>query len=59
MNFFKFLYDVFIWITNNYSSMPAEFRSKFPEKDFVNGRLYLYDFTSLDSEINVDFECYE
>lgn len=59
MNFFKFLYDVFVWITSHYSEMPVSFREKFPEDDCLNGRLFLSDVTQIDSELNIDFKKYE
>lgn len=59
MNCFKFLYDVFVWITSNYSEMPESFRNKFPEDDCLNGRLFLSDVTQADSDFNINFKKYE
>lgn len=41
------LYDMVVYITNNYSKMPDEFKSKFPEKDIVSSRLFISDITNL------------
>lgn len=59
MNLIKFLRDVVIWISNNYSSMPLDFKRTFPEKTFVDARVYLYDVCDYDSEVNQDFVDYE
>ena len=59
MNCFKFLYDVFVWITTHYSEMPGSFRKSFPEEDCLNGRLFLSDVTQIDSDLNNDFKKYE
>ena len=59
MNCFKFLYDVFVWITTHYSEMPESFRKSFPEDDCLNGRLFLSDVTQADSQLNIDFKKYE
>lgn len=59
MNCFKFLYDVFVWITTHYSEMPESFRKSFPEVDCLNGRLFLSDVTQIDSNLNNDFKKYE
>lgn len=59
MNFIKFVRDLMIWLSENYSSMPKEFQSKFSETDFVNARSILYDVCDGDSEINQDFVYYE
>ena len=59
MNFIKFLRDLMIWLSKNYSMMPMEFKSKFCETDIVNARVYLYDACDPDSELNQDFDDYE
>ena len=59
MNFIKFVRDLMIWLSENYSSMPKDFQSKFSEKDFINARCVLYDVCDDDSEINQDFVDYE
>ena len=59
MNFFKFLYGVFVWITNNYSQMPDSFRKSFPEQTCVEGRLFLSNFAQGDSDLNETFKNYE
>ena len=59
MNLIKFIRDLCIWLSENYSSMPNEFKQKFPETDFVNARSYLYDVCEFDSEVNQDFVDYE
>ena len=46
------LYDLIVYVTNNYSSMPQEFREKFPEGTCVNLRLAVSDILSV-------FENYE
>lgn len=37
------LYDLICYVTNNYSSMPDEFKKKFPEADCVEMRLAVSD----------------
>lgn len=59
MNFFKFLYDVFVWITSNYSSLPDSFKKSFPEHCCVDARLFLSSFSQADSDINESFKDYE
>lgn len=59
MKFFKFLYDVFVWITNNYSHMPDTFKKSFPEHSCVEGRLFLSNFVQVDSDLNQTFRDYE
>lgn len=59
MNFFKFLYDVFVYLTCNYSRLPNEFTEKFPEGDLINARLFLSDFVQDDSVLNKNFKNYE
>ena len=59
MNLIKFVRDLMIWLSENYSQMPKEFQSKFSETDFVNARCYLYDVCDYDSELNQDFVDYE
>ena len=38
---FSKLYDLIVYVTNNYSSMPSEFKQAFPEKDCVKLRLFV------------------
>lgn len=59
MNFFKYLYDVFVWITNNYSKMPDSFRKSFPEHSCINARCFLSNLVQSDSDFNNDFADYE
>ena len=59
MNFFKFLYDVFVWITQNYSQLPDYFKKSFPEAMCVEGRLFLSNFAQSDSDLNETFNDYE
>jgi hypothetical protein len=59
MNLFKFLYDVFVYMTNNYSSLPEEMKKNFSETDFMRARLFLSDFVRCDSGINEAFKDYE
>ena len=53
---FKFLYDLLVWITNNYSKMPSDFQKRFPENFCVRGRL---DLGSLDETIIKNWIDYE
>ena len=39
-----FLYDLLVWITNNYSKMPSDFQKRFPESFCVRGRLDIGTF---------------
>ena len=59
MNFFKFLYDVFVWITSNYSQMPDSFKKSFSEPSCIRGRLFLSNFIQDDSDLNETFKAYE
>lgn len=59
MNVFKFLYDLIVWITNNYSQLPDGFKKSFPEERCVNARLWLSSIAQSDSELNNDFKDYE
>lgn len=59
MNFFMFLYDVFVWLTNNYNSMPDSFKKSFPEPNLIEGRLFLSNFAQADSDLNEHFKDYE
>lgn len=59
MNFLKFLYDLLVYLTCNWSSLPDGFRIKFPEKDLINARLFLSDIVTSDSEFNENFKDYE
>ena len=45
---FKRLYALVVYVTNNYSSMPDEFREKFSESECVRLRLSV---SSIDSAI--------
>ena len=45
---FSKLYDLIVFITNNYSSMPEEFRNQFPENVCINLRLGI---SAIDSSI--------
>lgn len=38
---FDSLYDLVVYITNNYSKMPKEFKDAFPEADCVKMRLFV------------------
>lgn len=59
MNYFKFLYDVFVFITTYYSEMPAEFKKRFSEASCISSRLYLSSVVQPDSEFNIEFKEYE
>ena len=52
----KFFYDLFVYLTAHYSSMPDDFKKQFPEETLVNGRQIMFDI--YDSETN-DFVDYE
>ena len=54
MNFIKFLYDVFVWITCNYSEMPDEFKSKFPEETCINARCAVHEIFDTHNPQNLD-----
>ena len=45
---FKKLYELLVYLTNNYSSMPEDFKSNFPEATCINLRLGV---SSIDSSI--------
>ena len=59
MNLIKFLYDMLVWLTNNYSQLPDSFKKSFPESKCVDARLYLSSFAQSDSELNEIFKDYE
>lgn len=59
MNYFKFLYDVFVYITSHYSMMPDDFKKRFPEAPCISSRLYLSSVVQPDSDINNEFKDYE
>ena len=59
MNYFKFLYDVFVFITTHYSEMPESFKKRFFESSCVSSRLYLSSVVQSDSEFNIEFKEYE
>lgn len=59
MNFVKFLYDLMVFLTVNYSSLPDVLKKRFPEESFVNARLFLSDFVNRDSDFNIHFKRYE
>ena len=42
---FDKLYDLMVYVTNNYSKMPKEFREAFPESVCVKLRLALSNIT--------------
>lgn len=52
----KFLYDLLVYLTTNYSVMPDSFKKSFPEERCVNARQILFDV--YDGETN-DFYDYE
>lgn len=59
MNCFKFLYDVFVWLTQHYSELPESFRKSFPECRCVDARLFLSDIVQTGSDLNENFKDYE
>ena len=36
---FRLIYDLLVYLTNNYSSMPDSFKKRFPEAFLVRARL--------------------
>ena len=46
---FEKLYDLMVYLTTNYSSMPKEFKNEFPEKDCVLLRQIVFNIISFDS----------
>lgn len=40
MNFVKFLYDLIVYLTVNYSKLPDELKQRFSEESFVSARLF-------------------
>lgn len=52
----KFFYDLMIYLTTNYGSMPESFRKQFPEEILVNARQVIFDIYSSETS---DFEDYE
>ena len=52
---FQLIYDVFVWLTNNYSQLPKSFQERFPETWLVRARLSAGVFV----ENLKDFEDYE
>ena len=59
MGVFRFLYDVFIYLTSNYSKLPEDFQRRFPEHYLVNARIFLHDCVSSGQSISKDFDDYE
>jgi hypothetical protein len=59
MNLIKFVYDVFVYLTCNYSHLSKEFIEKFPYCDLVKVRLFLSDLVQEDSDLNENFKKYE
>ena len=45
---FDKLYDLMVFLTNNYSQMPQGFRSAFPEKDCVQMRLFVSNIANFE-----------
>ena len=52
----KFIYDLCIFLTTNYSKMPDDFKSRFPEESLVNLRQVAYELFTSDE---TDFSDYE
>ena len=52
---FRLLYDLVVFLTNNYSKMPNEFKDRFPENFLVRARL---DVGSINSIIQ-NYDDYE
>lgn len=59
MNFFNFLYDLFVFLTTNYSSMPESFKSRFSESKIVTGRIFFHDCYENNSMLHENFDDYE
>lgn len=59
---FKFIYDVLVFITNNYSEMPDSFKRKFSEVLLGRARRVLTSPNVLDEIVKssyIDFKDYE
>lgn len=59
MNFIRFLYDLMVYLTVNYSSLPDQLKKRFSEESFVNARIFLSDFVNCNSDFNIKFKRYE
>ena len=59
MNFVRFLYDLMVYLTVNYSSLPDVLKKRFSEESFVNARIFLSDFVNRNSDFNIKFKRYE
>lgn len=59
MNFIRFLYDLMVYMTVNYSTLPDVLKKRFPEQSFVNARIFLSDFVNCDSDFNIQYKRYE
>lgn len=59
MNFVKFLYDLMVYCTVNYSDLPDVMKKRFSEASFVNARMFLSDFVNSNSDFNISFKRYE
>lgn len=51
----KYLYDLVVYLTTNYSLLPDSFRARFSEKDLVNLRIGISDLFNASK----DFDDYE
>lgn len=45
----KFLYDLLVYLTTNYSSMPESFKKRFSEETLVNARQCAFDLFTADT----------
>ena len=52
----KFMYDLMVFITTNYSEMPDKFKERFSETDCVNARQIVFDVYDADSKDFADYE---
>lgn len=59
MNFVRFLYDLMVCLTVNYSSLPDVMKKRFSEESFVNARIFFSDIVNSNSDFNIKFKRYE
>lgn len=53
---FQLVYDLLVWVTNNYSKMPEDFQKRFPESFLVRGRLDIGSFNEVLTKNWNDYE---
>ena len=52
---FKFIYDLLVFLTCNYSAMPENFKKKFPEEYLIKSRLNFGSIINFENDF-VDYE---